>query len=207
MGSASATGTAWIGNLGGATVSKLRKWGPVLALGVSLVFSITINVLQGRRIATIEDASTDAVPREETLIGTAMPTLHVVDIFGKPTIIESSHRNKPLLLYVFSPSCGWCRRNIHRINDLAMQITSRYDVVGLSLARDGLADFMKDDRMPFPVYTDPTPDTVTAYRLAITPETIVISSEGKVQATWTGAYLRATKSLVEQFFLVKLSND
>jgi hypothetical protein len=48
------------------------------------------------------------------------------------------------------------------------------------------------------------PETLKAYKLRSTPQTIVVSPEGKVLQNWVGAYVGGQKSQVEAFFHVSL---
>jgi hypothetical protein len=56
----------------------------------------------------------------------------------------------------------------------------------------------------FPVYMRLSADTLQAYKLGGTPQTLVISGEGRVQKNWMGAYNGATKTDIETFFRIKL---
>ena len=49
-----------------------------------------------------------------------------------------------------------------------------------------------------------SPETLKTYKLGSTPQTIVISPEGKVLQDWVGAYVGDQKSQVEAFFQVTL---
>jgi hypothetical protein len=55
-----------------------------------------------------------------------------------------------------------------------------------------------------PIFSGASPRTVRAYHLGLTPETIVVSSEGMVLADWRGTYEGETKGEIERFFRVRL---
>ena len=88
-----------------------------------------------------------------------------------------------------------------------MQIQSRYDVIGLSLTPVGLQEFLNAHPTSFSVYTNPSQETVNAYGLGTTPQTIAVSAEGKILSSWSGAYLKETGSQIEKFFSVTLPSD
>lgn len=77
-------------------------------------------------------------------------------------------------------------------------------MLGLSLSSDGLQRHVSEAGFSFPVYTDISPDTRTAYHLGGTPDTIVVSVDGKVIKHWQGAYVGLTKEEVESYFGVRL---
>jgi hypothetical protein len=81
--------------------------------------------------------------------------------------------------------------------------SGQYHVIGLSLAQEGLPEYVtKNEKLP--VYSGVSPETLKAYKLGSTPQTIVISPEGKVLQDWAGAYVGDQKSQVEAFFHVTL---
>jgi hypothetical protein len=73
-----------------------------------------------------------------------------------------------------------------------------YRFLGLSLSSEGLAEHAPS--LPFPVYANPSADTIRQYRLGATPQTIVVSPSGQVIASWRGAYVGPTKEAVEKYF-------
>jgi hypothetical protein len=63
---------------------------------------------------------------------------------------------------------------------------------------------MDSNHFTFPVYANPTPETVRALGLGSTPQTILISPEGEVLKSWAGAYVGRVRPEVEVFFGVNL---
>lgn len=175
----------------------------VIILSPLLVLSIALNALQGKRLVELRQSAADANP--DLQVGAHAADLHVKDLSGRDmTLSLGARAPKPKVLYVFSPSCGWCRRDVTAVNSLVRQISTKYDFVGLSLSTQGLREFTPKYHDAFPVYGDISAETASAYRLTSTPETIVVSPEGTILALWRGAYTGATKSQVEEFFSAKL---
>ena len=77
-------------------------------------------------------------------------------------------------------------------------------MLGLSLSSDGLPKYISDTGLSFPVFADISIKTRSIYHLGGTPDTIVVSSDGKVIKHWQGAYVGSTKYEVESYFNVTL---
>jgi len=80
----------------------------------------------------------------------------------------------------------------------------QYRFIGLSLSEETLREYVVKNDLNLPVYSGLSPETLKAYKLGSTPQTIVISPEGKVLEDWAGAYVGNQKSQVEAFFHVSL---
>jgi peroxiredoxin len=176
----------------------------MVSVTVCLGVSLTINVLQGTRILSLQEDVEQLLVRGELLPGTPLPNLEARDLSGNSYVFEPRSGSKPTILYVFTPSCGWCLRNNDSLKSLTRQVSAKYKIVGLSLSRTDLADYLKVHGIAFPVYTDIRPTTLASYKLGRTPETIVVSPDGTVIQSWVGAYVGGVKTAVEQFFSVQL---
>ena len=82
--------------------------------------------------------------------------------------------------------------------------SGEYRFIGLSLSEDNLAEYVAKNDLNVPVYSGLSPEMLRTYKLGSTPQTIVISPEGKVLQDWAGAYVGDQKSQVEAFFHVNL---
>jgi len=123
---------------------------------------------------------------------------------GKPLTISYDGTNKPTVLYVISPSCIWCRRNQANINKLMDSKAGDFRFIGLSLGDSGLKEYIEEHHFKFPVYTGLKEETIRLLGLGGTPETIVVSPEGKILKVWVGAYVERLRPEVEAFFGVEL---
>jgi hypothetical protein len=63
-----------------------------------------------------------------------------------------------------------------------------------------VARYVAKNDLKVPVYSNLSPETLKTYKLASTPQTIVISPEGKILQNWVGAYGGTQKSQVEACF-------
>jgi len=153
---------------------------------ILLVLSVSLNVIQGMRLLRLGDvlAGQASVLKEGSLIS----SLDVSDLSGRTLRINLASRGLPTLLYVLRPTCIYCERNAITVNKLARQVRGRYQLVGLSLSTAGLGEFVANHHIEFPVYTGVSESVRHEYGLNNTPETILVSPDGRVEKVWFGAY-------------------
>jgi hypothetical protein len=163
--------------------------------------SLSLNVYLGWKLQ--RPAATEAGRAEPVAIGTRIPVLTAKDEAGRDVTIDWAADSRTTVLYVFSPSCQWCRRNLPNIGTLVKEQSFVYRFVGLSLSDIGLAEFVAQGRLPFPIYR-PSQEGRASLGLGSTPETIVVSRNGTVLKAWLGAYASPRLRDVEGFFRVKL---
>lgn len=183
--------------------NRKRVWFSVVSILLSI--SLAINALQVKRILVLQEELDKMSVRGALARGAQIPVEFTArDRDGRETIVRFSASPVPTVLYIFRPSCIWCERNSQSINALAEQTAGRYRLVGLSLSKDGLAEFVKEHRFPFSVYSDVAVSFANALRVGATPQTIVVSPSATVLENWTGGYTGIQKSLAESFFSIRL---
>lgn len=137
-------------------------------------------------------------------VGTAVPPIPAKRFSGQAEVISYQGTSLPTVLYIFTPPCSWCARNMDNLKTLLDKESSEYRFIALSLSDEGLAQYVTKNGLNLPVYAGLSTETRKAYKLGGTPQTIVISPEGKVLEDWVGAYVGDQKSQVEAFFHVSL---
>jgi hypothetical protein len=108
----------------------------------------------------------------------------------------------PTILYFFSSRCGWCERNWNSV--AALEVATRG---GYRFAAVTTEDGERRDRargLPVPTYWSLSERDRAAYKLSSTPHTLVVSPDGRVLASWAGAYTGATREKVERYFEMQL---
>ena len=156
------------------------------ALMVLLCASVAVNVAYAYRSKA---GSMVAAPTARGLwaVGTIAPPLLVEDADGNQHWLEWEKLQRPLVIYVFAPGCGWCDRNADSVRALVVQREKRFDVIGISLSgteADGKPSYLAD----VPRYYVTSQARRAGYVLGATPETIVIEKPGLVRGHWVGAY-------------------
>jgi peroxiredoxin len=174
------------------------------AVEIALAVSVTLNVLLAHRLEGLNNARSARIADHLLLPGSTVPTITANRLGGHEERISFQDSNQPTVLYVFTPPCSWCARNLDNLETLVAKERSQYRFIGLSLGKEGLSEYVAAHGLTIPIYTDLSAETQKAYKLGGTPQTIVISSEGRVLQDWAGAYVAAQKSQVEAFFHVSL---
>ena len=130
-----------------------------------LCVSVAITLLQGLYIWRLLDNLEASASRGDLVIGSKVPPLLVKDLSGVSTTITYDSVGKPTLLYVFRPSCVWCRRNANALLGLAKHVSGRYRLIRISLGKKGLLDFTKAHEMNFPIYSGLSSSIISSYHL------------------------------------------
>jgi len=175
-----------------------------LIVSLLLVTSIIVNVCLATRVRSLLSQDPGPAGKQALKAGTLVPPLTVNRLDGKSAVINYSSADEPTVLYVFRPGCSWCARNLPNLAELIEKAGSSYRFVGLSLTTDGLERYVADNHLEFPIYSNLSAEARRVYGLGGTPQTIVISPEGRVMKNWLGAYVGGQKSQVEGFFRVSL---
>ena len=183
----------------------------VALLTVLLVISVALNIglaYRVREFASLQAAQLAQLEAQRLKPGTAVPPLTARRADRIDQTLETiayAGSGRPTVLYVLSPTCGWCARNHHSIQTLVAAKGREYRFIGVSLIEQGAAEYAALHGFGVPLYTGLSEDARHAYRMGATPQTIVVSPEGVVVATWNGAYVGKRKEQVEQFFGVRLT--
>ncbi len=200
------------GGSGGGRVARTTY----LALVLGLAASGTLNVLLARRVRALAQAVTAAaaggVARAAPLaVGAVVPPITATGLDGARTTIayDPKQDGRLTVLYVFTPQCVWCARNLDNLKALLTAKQGAPDVrfVGLSLAPDSVGAYVAQQGLTplLPVVvTRLSAATMTAYHFGGTPETLVISPAGRVVKNWSGAWTAKRQAEIEAFFHVRL---
>lgn len=169
----------------------------VLLLGVSL----TMNVFLGWKLR--QSGMNGGLPAPAILKeGVEIPSFEAYDITNKPETI--AYQGGTTVFYVFSASCPWCERNLENIKTLVSLRGDSYRFVGLSLGNSGLESYIDSRALNFPVYSKLSKETLQTLKFVSTPQTMVVSPEGRVLKNWVGAYGKGLRPEIERFFGVQL---
>jgi hypothetical protein len=188
-----------------AAATPERASGKALGgIAVALVVSITLNVLLAHKIRSLTYIRSARTAEYLLKINAAVPPITAKRLGRQQEVISYESTNRSTVLYVFTPPCSWCARNMGNFKTLLDKESSQYRFIGLSLSEEGLAAYVAKNELKLPVYSDLSTETKVAYKLSGTPQTIVVSPEGRVLQDWIGAYVGGQKSQIEAFFHVSL---
>lgn len=178
-------------------------WFVLMLLGVSLAGNI------GFAVAFLRMASSGSAPTAAQAasrgpqIDTVLPPLEAERLGGAREKIDFSADPRPTLLYVFTPSCRWCSRNLDNLKTVLTAARDTHRVIAVSLDPSS-AEYGREVGLELPIYINPSPETVESYGFGPTPQTLVISREGRVVKSWVGAYAGSAKPEVEEYFRTRL---
>lgn len=175
------------------------KWD--IFLVVLLASSLSLNVFLGWKLKGFSTKGNTASVVPLTA-GVKVASFEAYDISDRPETI--SCEGVVTIFYIFSPSCPWCDRNLENIKALVNLRRDSYRFIGLSLTDKNLRSYLDSSKLGFPVYTKLSKDTIKDLKLASTPQTILVSPEGRVIKNWVGAYGEKLRNEMEGFFGIKL---
>jgi peroxiredoxin len=173
---------------------------PDLFLLLLLLASLVLNVYLGWKV---KQGNAGPEPPQKVALRTKVDPITASSLDGVVQTISYQDTNKPTVLYVLSPDCIWCERNRENIARLG-ELGDRFRFIGISLTDKGLKEYVEKQHFKFPIYTRVAAEAMTSLGLGTTPQTIVISPEGRVLKNWTGAYTERTRGEVEEFFQTRL---
>jgi len=186
---------------GSAFLPRTRDGYLVLILGIFLAGSMLLNGALGWRL---QHAQPETGGGDAEATGMLMSALSVQDLTGSPATIPIGKSKKPIVLYILSPTCIWCARNLNNIRLLSRARAAEFDFFGISVNEPDLPNFVESLGLPFPVYAISAYKQIRELNLGNTPQTLVISREGKVLKNWLGAYTGKPGMEIEAYFSVSL---
>jgi peroxiredoxin len=169
-----------------------------------LIASVVLNVFLAQKVRELTTTINDSRAEMRLDEGETVPILKVNELTGKTITISFSEISQPTILYIFTPQCHWCFENLDNLKILEKQSQGKFRLIGLSLNKDELENYIQKNGIDFPIYTVST-EVQSVYKFGGTPQTLVVSPDGKVIKNWTGIYVDEVGSEVESYFNFKLT--
>jgi hypothetical protein len=119
-----------------------------------LVISVALNVALARRNKDLSTALLSVKAEQLLPIGSSLPPIEAFDLAHNYQLLKYDAATSPTVFYVFSPQCGWCAKNASNFRILSESIKGRYRLIGLSLSSAGVDEYVAQQGMDFPVYTN-----------------------------------------------------
>jgi hypothetical protein len=196
-----------------APISPARASPIVFALSGLLLASLAFNGLLFWKAHTwrlrAEQAAAGVPGRsaEPPGLGTVLPTLKGRHLDGSQAVVDFAATRNPTLLYVLSPQCIWCLRNRANIQTLLSQSKGKYRVVLVSLNPQGFSEHVAENKLNMPdvELVAWVPEAfLRTHNLTSTPQTLVVSPDGRILKWWRGAFNGEKQQQVEEYFGVHL---
>lgn len=147
-------------------------------------------------------------PPELLKPGQQVPPLAANTVSGQRQAINYADRAKTVLM-VFSPQCSACERALPYWKEIKeVCARNQYQVFGISLDNAAKTNaFLASNGLSLQSFIEIDAETTKAFKLTITPQTIVVGSDGKVEKVWPGAFNSETKAEVEKYFGISVMDD
>lgn len=131
--------------------------------------------------------------------GTTVPAITGYDVSGHRLKFPYGKDSRKTVVLVFSPRCNACITQWpiwHKI--VASLDGKKFRVVAIDQASLTSTDYLDTYQLrDFNVIASPDAETILAYDLRATPQTILVGATGIVEAVWTGANMSATQRRVQ----------
>lgn len=139
--------------------------------------------------------------------GQQVATLAADTLSGQRRVVDYGSRPKTVL-FVFSPQCSACERTAPYWRKVVeASFRNQYQVFGVSLGDATRSNsFLDSNGLKLETLFDIDPETRAAYKFTLTPLTIVVDSNGRVEKIWPGAFSQQTKPDVEEYFGISVND-
>lgn len=167
----------------GASAPRRPRW-TTLALVALLASNLALLALNHRLRRGLAAA---AKPHLEA--GDVVPPLRALDASGKPAHVGFGGDGRRTLVLVFSPTCGWCDLNMPSWSALLDGAGPRgVRTFAVATRQERSAEYAARHRLARAgVLVEAEPRDAFAWRLVVTPQTILIGPDGRVERNWVGA--------------------
>jgi peroxiredoxin len=169
-----------------------------------LILSACINIALAHKVKSQQMIISDIKTDNRLRAGAIVSAIEGKNPEGELIKVDFAGKNKPTIVYVFTPGCAWCKRNLNNMKMLRQKTAAEYEFIGVSLAANGVAEYVKQHSIDYPVITDISPALRSEYKMGGTPTTLLISNDSRVLKVWTGAYDGALLSEIDRYFNLKL---
>jgi thioredoxin family protein len=189
-------------------LKKLKAASDNLSFFVTIFGAVLLvmNTMLAQQVKRLNIAASDAEKSLELKPGKYLSDLEGIDIFGSPVKLGYREDDRKTLLLVFSPHCGACKDNMPVWQTIIRGIDkSLYRVVAASLKNEEVREYAnKYNLSGVPVIADVDAKSKLDYVMAVSPQTILINSEGRAEKVWIGKLQGAEKEDVSRALNVEL---
>jgi hypothetical protein len=171
--------------------------------GMALLLVNVMLVRQNKKLKVLAGRPDRAL---EIKPGTALPKLEGFDGDGVRHSIDYGQDPRKTVMLVLSPRCYACEENMPNWVAIVNGLDRRsFRLAAVSLQSEGFNEYASRHGInQVPVLTKIDPKYRVAYNLALTPQTILIDADGKVEKVWTGLLRGEDKQDVELALNVRL---
>ena len=162
------------------------KW--TVALSACCVVLLAANIALIHQNSQLKAQLSLPPPVMEAAAGAQVPDLRGVDLEGKPVEVLYGKDSRKVLVLVFSPTCPFCDQNWPKWQQVISSLDrSAVRPVLVDVTSTTTAGFVSQHQLSsLPVILKADPRATVDYRMHLTPQTILVDPNGKVEKVWTG---------------------
>ncbi len=168
----------------------------------ALLSLVTINVLLLKQNYELKSsARTRRSPsRDDLKLGVSLPSLIGIGANGVTLAFNYSQASPKSLILIFAPGCKYCEDNMSSWKALTeVALSSKLRVVGVSLVFDGAYDYLaKYQIYHVPIISKFDSEIQRSYKLGRSPQTLVVSGDGKVIGVYNGILNNSERKEIEE---------
>ena len=163
------------------------KWNILLAMCCLLLLALNVALItqnHSLKAQLAQEPLTTAAPA-----GAQVPDLRGFDVQGKPLLVSyRGETRRKVLLFVFSPTCRFCAENWPNWWRVFSQLDhNAVQPAAVDVTATATPDFIAQHQMTaMPVFVQVDPRAVPEYHFHLTPQTILVDADGKVEKVWSG---------------------
>ncbi len=157
-----------------------------LACGLALIFS---NVLLARRLSQLQRLDDLLNSSNKLELGGIVPPLVGYDLSGNKVTYSYGEDSRDTMLLVLSPGCHACDENWPKWNRMIKSLDGHStrlviaNIASIPVTSEYISRHQIDG---IPLVAEVSAESLQAYRLAYTPQTILIGHDGRVRKVHTG---------------------
>jgi peroxiredoxin len=174
----------------------------VSLLVIALIVMNAGLVLQNRKLKKSGGDPRTIVLNEGKLV----PSLSGVDINGNRLTLDYGNDHRRAVVLVFSPHCSFCTKNMPNWTAIAQGLDRKaYRIIAVSILSEGIKEYVAQHELKdVPIIAEVDPKSRVSYEMTVTPQTILIDYDGKVEKVWTGFIQANERNEVERTLGIKL---
>jgi peroxiredoxin len=146
------------------------------------------SVLPEEETPAVESPESPSQRPKAVAAGDRLPPIPLTSLDGEALEFRLADGAKPVLLYLFSPTCSICSKTIPAWKEIAAKAESRsVEVVGISMMEpNATAQYANQHQLPWNVYCVAGTDAIRALRVQSVPMTLVLEGPGDVALAFKG---------------------
>ncbi len=183
---------------------KRRLWSFVVVAAAISGYLFYQSASESDPVPTEPSAARDAPAVESAKLalsaGDTLPGVSLLSLSGERLELRAPAGSRPIMLYVFSPSCSVCHEMLPVWKELYEEATSRsVEVIGISaLGPMQTANYVRQFPIPWSVYSLANQAAMEALRLKRVPVTILVGGGGEIAMAVQGRLGSEQKALILQ---------